>query len=339
MSRGRKKRDIDISNLSFLDVVSCGFGAIILLLVIVKVSEPGVIEGLAANLTATVTQLSEQLPKTQAEGERVSDDLEDRRSELGDAGRRLAELESKLATVRARHDVALREYAAQSAIEGDLAKASQALSEEMKRLLGPDYARRSSDSMIGGVPVDSEYVIFIIDTSGSMSEHAWPLVVRKVQEVLSIYPKVKGIQVLNDMGDYMFSQYRGRWIPDTPARRRAIAQRLASWAPFSNSSPVEGIEAAIRRFHAPDKQISLFVFGDDFALGSIQAVVDVIDRLNREDSRGERLVRIHAVGFPVLFTVGSRSEIPESLVRYAALMRRLAEDNGGSFVGLNSTRR
>ena len=34
----RKRRDVDIFNMSFLDVVSCGFGAIILLLVIVKVS-------------------------------------------------------------------------------------------------------------------------------------------------------------------------------------------------------------------------------------------------------------------------------------------------------------
>lgn len=339
MTHRRRRRDIDSSNLSFLDVVSCGFGAIILLLVIIKVSEPGVIEGLAANLTATVMQLREQLPKTRAEGERVSDDLANRQDELREAGTRLAALEARLAAVEARKAAAQTEYVAQAAIEGDLARASQSLTDEMKRLLGPDYARKSSDSMIGGVPVDSEYVIFIIDTSGSMSEHAWPLVVRKVQEVLSIYPKVKGIQVLNDMGDYMFSQYRGRWIPDTPARRRAIAQRLASWAPFSNSSPVEGIEAAIRRFHAADKRISLFVFGDDFALGSIQGVVDVVDRLNREDARGERLVRIHAVGFPVLFTFGSRSEIPESLVRYAALMRKLAEDNGGSFVGLNSTRR
>ena len=44
MSRARRRREIDIFNLSFLDVVSCGFGAIILLLVIVKISEPLVIE-------------------------------------------------------------------------------------------------------------------------------------------------------------------------------------------------------------------------------------------------------------------------------------------------------
>ena len=48
MSR-RRRRDVDIFNMSFLDVVSCGFGAIILLLVIVKISEPHVIERLAVD--------------------------------------------------------------------------------------------------------------------------------------------------------------------------------------------------------------------------------------------------------------------------------------------------
>ncbi|NIS78034.1 MAG: VWA domain-containing protein, partial [Deltaproteobacteria bacterium] len=78
----------------------------------------------------------------------------------------------------------------------------------------------------------------IIDTSGSMHNYAWPLVVKKMDETLDIYPKVKGIQVMNDMGQYMFSRYAGKWIPDTPGRRRIILDRLRRWTPFSNSSPV-----------------------------------------------------------------------------------------------------
>jgi len=142
---------------------------------------------------------------------------------------------------------------------------------------------------------------------------------------------------MNDMGDYMFSQYKHKWIPDTAARRKAIIKRLAGWEPFSNSSPVEGIEAAIRRFHAKDKRISLYVFGDDFARGSIQAVLDTVTQLNRADRSGRTRVRIHAVGFPVLFDFSGG--LPRNAVRYAALMRKLAETNNGSFVGLNGVKR
>ena len=206
------------------------------------------------------------------------------------------------------------------------------LTEEMERLQPQDRVR---NQLIGGVPVDSEYVIFVIDTSGSMQMAAWRRLQTEMLNILNIYPSVKGIQVMNDMGDYMFSQYQGRWIPDTPARRKAINTRLAGWQPFSNSSPVEGIEAAIRRFYASDKRISLYVFGDDFSRGSIQDVIDTVARLNRADRSGQRRVRIHAVGFPVLF---SRPDLSMNAVRFAALMRKLAEDNNGSFVGLNSTR-
>ena len=50
-----------------------------------------------------------------------------------------------------------------------------------------------------------------------MRSGAWDLVQEKMRETLDIYPNLKGIQVMNDMGQYMFSGYEGRWIPDTPA--------------------------------------------------------------------------------------------------------------------------
>lgn len=329
----RARRAVDIFNLSFLDVVSCGFGAIILLLVIVKVSEPHVIEKLAVDLTGLVHRLQAELADIRGETNRFNRELTDKQQQLSDSRESLARLQGDIATIRGEYAASKREFDAEQRKQEQLQLAQQSLNEDLRRLLGKGYRRR--DATVGGVPVDSEYIIFIIDTSGSMQKGAWPLVLKKVTQVLDIYPQVKGIQVMNDMGDYMFSQYQGRWIPDTPARRKAIVERLAGWTPFSNSSPVEGIEAAIRRFYASDKRISLYVFGDDFARGSIQQVVDTVGQLNRADAGGKRRVRIHTIGFPVQFSQGG---IPVNSVRFAALMRKLAEENNGSFVGLNSTR-
>ena len=203
----------------------------------------------------------------------------------------------------------------------------------MKRLLG-SQGRRRNDA-IGGIPVDSEYVIFIIDTSGSMFNYAWPRAQREMINILDLYPQVKGMQVMSDEGEYMFSSYRGQWIPDTPARRRAIISRFASWNPYSNSSPVEGIVAAIRTFHEPGRKISLYVLGDEFTGSSIAQVMDVVDRINAE-SGGERLVRIHAVGFPTQFANPDNLQITG--IRFASLMRDLAWRNGGTFVALNDFR-
>jgi hypothetical protein len=155
------------------------------------------------------------------------------------------------------------------------------------------------------------------------------MMLKKVEETLNVYPKVKGFQVMNDEGVYMFTGYRGKWIPDTPQMRRTVVERLRTWNAFSNSSPIEGIVEAIRTYHAKDKKISVYVFGDEFTGPSIDSVVKGVDIINREDETGERRVRIHAIGFPV------RPDAPQyTSIRFATLMRIICQRNGGTFVGL-----
>ena len=328
----KKRRSFEIFSLSFLDVISCGFGAIVLLLVIMKISEPAVIENTTLDIQTKIEQYkidTETLKKQSAALFRSIEQLLVTRDGLQ---RQLITVQQELSRAKKNKEMAAIDQSSQELIIKQLYLARQELTEEMQRLLEQKPSSRP-DAPIGGVPVDSEYIIFVIDTSGSMQQFAWLAVRRKMQEILQIYPRVKGIQVLNDMGDYMFSQYSGRWITDTPARRRAILQRLGNWMPFSNSSPVEGVTAAIRRFYAADKKISIYVFGDDFSRGSIQEIVDTVDSINQSLTDGSRRVRIHAVGFPVLFGQPG-AEI--NVARFAALMRRLAEDNDGSFVGLTT---
>ncbi len=96
----------------------------------------------------------------------------------------------------------------------------------------------------------------------------------------------------------MFPSYRGRWLPDTPAQRKLVLDRLRDWFPFSNSSPVEGIVEAIRTYYSSGKRISLYVLGDEFTGTSVDSVVRAVDLINREDRTGQRRVRIHALAFP-----------------------------------------
>lgn len=333
----KRRREIEGMSLSFLDTIACGFGAIILLLVLTKVFEPVVLEETSVHLEGLVAQLQEELFAIRGEVTTLNRELITKEEQLSTEKERLARLQGELTRIRGRFAASQEESAVSNTLRDQLASARQSMTEEMRRLLS-DYRRPVNDSQIGGIPVDSEYIIFVIDTSGSMYNYAWDLAVQKVREVLDVYPAVKGIQVLNDMGNYMFSQYQGRWIPDTPARRSAILERLKTWNSFSNSSPVEGITRAISTFYAPDKKISIYVFGDEFTGRSIQEVIDTVDRINREGKDGQRLVRIHAVGFPVLFKVGNFNQVGITGVRFATLMRILCERNGGTFVGLQDIR-
>ena len=329
----RTRRQPPEFSISFLDVICCGFGAVILLLVITKTVQPQLIEASAVNLEGLVADLQAQWFEIRGETRILNRDLNARREQLSEYEKRIAILRGQLASARARYDSLQVESNTNAVISGQLALARQSLTAEMQRLLD---GLEVSNNLIGGIPVDSEYLIFVIDTSGSMFSYAWDRMLAEIDATLSIYPNVKGIQIMNDMGNYMFSRYRGQWIPDTPGRRRVIRQNLRNWNVFSNSSPVEGITAAIRTFYDPNKKISIYVFGDEFTGESIAEVVGVVERINREAADGEQLVRIHAVGFPVQFI--RAANLQTTGIRFATLMRELTYRNGGTFVGLNDFR-
>ena len=329
----RRKKNIEAFSLSFLDCICCGFGAIILLLVLSKIYEPVIIEKTQDDLESLIALLQQELFDIRGETAVINRELESVRQQTSSTQLRLARLQGELNTVEGQY--AATEQESEAAIdEGSLRITKQRLTDEMRRL--QPYYSRPDDDAVAGIPVDSEYVIFIVDTSGSMQNYNWNRVIEKVTETLDVYPQVKGIQIMNDNGSYMFKQYAGDWIPDTPGRREAIIRTMRSWRPFSDSNPVDGIIYAISTYWTPERKISVYVFGDDFQGRSVERVVRQIDSVNRADANGNRMVRIHAVGFP-LFSIGN-SQLPETVPRFAQLMRILCDRNGGTFVGLSNER-
>lgn len=328
-----RRRDTADFSMSFLDTLSVGFGAMILLLMITKNVQPIVFEKTERHLNGSIADLQAQLFKIKGDTRVLNRDLIARRDQLSTLQERIALYEKRITPVQPK--LATSQKPSSAGVElAKYALARETLTDEMKRLL--EGQKHQNAGTVGGIPVDSEYIVFVIDTSGSMFGNAWPLVVQKVTETLQVYPTVKGIQVMSDEGVYMFPQYQDKWIPDSNARRKTITDRLRSFNPESGSNPVPGIEKAIRAFYSPDKKISIYVFGDDFSGGqSVQEVLDTVDRLNVKDASGARRVRIHAVGFPTNFDHGRPVSSPG---RFAALMRQLTQRNGGSFVALPSTR-
>ena len=325
------RRDVETFSLSFLDAICCGFGAVILLLVLTEVGEPIVFEQTREELEGRVVKMQEELEEIRGTTEVLTRELAASKGVLGEEQLRIARLRGDLSALRGQFRSSKQDAEVQNKLEGELVAAQQTVTDEMKRLLGAQYRRPTTDA-IGGIPVDSEYIIFIIDTSGSMFNYVWPTLLKKIEETLNIYPRVKGFQVMNDEGVYMFSSYRGKWIPDTPVQRKAVIDRLRNWNAFSNSSPVEGIVEAIRTYYSKERKISLYVFGDEFTGSSIDSVVRTVDLINREDKTGVRRVRIHAVGFPV------RPDAPQyTSMRFATLMRILCNRNGGTFVGIDKS--
>lgn len=178
---------------------------------------------------------------------------------------------------------------------------------------------------VGGIPVDSEYVIFIIDTSGSM-HRIWSRLLSEMDRILDIHPKVKGFQVMNDMGSYLLSADKGRWIKDSPRVRKSVLAAMKSWPSRSrsNSSPVEGLEVALKTYAKPGASLAIYILGDEYNSGSYDPVLASLRRLNTNRKTGKKIARVHGIGFV--------SGV--STARFSTLMREVAKQNRGTFLAL-----
>jgi len=309
----RRARGGDIFSLSFLDVVSCSFGAVVLLLLISKsgFTEADANRDISALLARTF-QVEDEIQQ-----------LSGRRDQLKT---QLAARQGKNQAARASVAAAAAQLGKKQTEAAKLQKESSGLQntkEILQRASITPATAETRDEEVGGIPVDSDYVIFIVDTSGSMQD-IWPRVLREMENVLDIHPTVKGFQIMNDNGAHLIRSYRGKWIPDTPRRRKSVLGAMRNWGGLSNSSPVEGLEVALKTYAKPGEKVSVYIFGDDYTGSSYDAVIQTLAKLNSDKISGKRLAKVHAIGF--LSGHGGR--------RFEVLMREVTRRHGGTFVAL-----
>lgn len=329
----KKDRDTETFNLSFLDAVTCAFGAVILMLVLIKIYEPQIIERSKQELVGLIAALQKELFEIRGDIAVMNREMLAVENLISESGKHLSSLQKLVTKAQGRHDALQIDSLGNIEERQALLAARQSLTEEMRRLL-EDYQPEAADTTVGGIPVDSEYIIFVIDSSGSMQAGAWSTVVDTVEDTLKIYPGIKGIQVIDTDGYYLDKKYSGRWIPDTPGNRRRVLSGVRNMRQARNSSPRRGVQKAIENFYKPGLKISIFILGDDFDEDrkTIEQVASFVDGINTSDEFGNRLVRIHAVAFPV--HVG---RFNDRFVRFSQLMRVLCERNGGTFIALTES--
>jgi hypothetical protein len=311
-----RKKEFDIFNLSFLDVISCGFGAVIILVLISKPNDDVSISGKEEvdDLLNTVITLENSVANVK---QSITEKLA-KANQLSNENERLAKAASQV------EKKIEQQQQKQTSLDDDL-KGLELVQSTLKRAAIPTPKTKNTqrDEEVGGIPVDSDYVIFIVDTSGSMKQ-IWGRVSSEIINVLNIHPKVKGFQILNDMGSSLVSGYDGKWMADTPGRRKSAIKLFSNWGELSNSSPVEGLEVALRKYAKPNITTSIYVFGDDYTGSSYDPVIEKITRQNTLSTTNKRRAKIHGIGF---ISAGTTD-------RFGILMRELTKQNGGTFLAL-----
>ncbi|MFP4261218.1 MAG: hypothetical protein ACLFS1_09085 [Opitutales bacterium] len=324
----KKRRQIEVFSISFLDALSCGFGAILLLFILSIGSGP---HGLDSEVdAATLEAMREQLASLEADIDQKSAGLdaatnrEESSRERRRIESRIQELESRLADLR-------QEYESRRA---NLSRADQEAA-EANRLL-KNFPHENLPPI--GLPADATHVAFVIDTSGSMrnqlTQQLHAAVIEQIRELLDSLPEVSRIQFLDTSGNYMLSRRSGFWLPDTPGLRQQALQQIRRYPVMSVSDPEPGLRRSIQDLKpqlAGKDRMSVYVIGDDFR-GSTQSLLLKLDRLNPRDPRtGKRPASISAVGFPTIvnpFQIGA----PQGNARFANIMREIAESHDGVLI-------
>ena len=308
----KKNREIEIFSLSFLDIISCAFGAIILILLVIKKGDTRLEKKLdfdivEKNIIEDLTY-SQSIEKLRTENKLLNSIINTKSNNIDALRNKLEQKKKKIES-----------YAKVNQKKEDSINSLELIKNSLRQANNKVGKNNVKDKEIGGIPVDSEYVVFIIDTSGSMKA-IWDKVTKELINILNIHPKVKGFQILNDNGLHLLGAYENKWIPDTPSRRNNILNILKNWNSASNSSPVEGLEVALKRYTSKKHNTSIYIFGDEFTGGSYTPVFSTIKRLSSRKN-----IRISGVGF---ISQGASND------RFATLMREITENNNGTFLGL-----
>ena len=313
----RKAREFDIFSLSFLDIISCGFGAVVLLVLISPFAE-----SVLPDFTSETKRMLEEVLDAEARVTALESALEEELDLQEEVGERLARKQAKAAEAQN----VLRAANAKAGSLSENLVGLELVERSLRNSSRASITRNSSrtrDEEVGGIPVDSDYVVFIIDTSGSM-QAIWNRVTKEVENIIRIHPRIKGFQILNDNGAHLISGYSGRWIPDTNSRRDSVIRLFQNWKSASNSSPIEGLEVALKRYVNPRQKVSIYIFGDDYTGSTYDQVIKKLRAANTNRVTGKPLARVHAIGFLSSTSSG----------RFETLMREVTRQNGGTFVAL-----
>ena len=175
----KRNREIEIFSLSFLDIISCAFGAIILILLVIKKGDSIPEQNLDINRVEEniieKLKVSENIEKLKAENRLLTSFIKEKSDNIKNLN---SELEEKKIQIESK---AMLNKRKENSIE-NLKFATVSLN-EAKNKKGKNKIK---DKEVGGIPVDSEYVVFIIDTSGSMKA-IWKKVTKELVNILNIH--------------------------------------------------------------------------------------------------------------------------------------------------------
>lgn len=305
-----RRKETEVFGMSFLDVISCGFGAMVMMLLLAKT-------GVSNVPTVDIQQLLVEKIELKKEALALKSSAGERNDAAQALQYRAATLQAELAKLQSENAQLNSSTQAQ---RSTLTEAQEQIRSVASAQSDGGVGTMQSD-YVAGIPVGAEYIVFVIDKSGSMDAQKVK-VAAVLRTLLSAHPRVKGFQIMSDDGRFLSNDTAGAWIRDSKIKRDNAFARYQRWVTSSDSNPADGLEKALTTYAKGNISLSIYVLGDDFNGPSYDQVLDVVNRHNINKVTGEPIASIHGIEF--------RPSGGDD--RFATLMKEVTYQNNGVFV-------
>jgi hypothetical protein len=254
-----RRRSVNVFNLSFLDIITCGLGAIILLFVLVNAKSAARQESITSDFRAEVDRMEHEvlegkkdliqarnaieqtetaLVRTQGLSRRIIEILEQKKMELAD--RQNDTLATKTHVNKLKADLKSVEEELTRLRAG--AKTQDDMGTRLRKFPGHGDRQYLTDLKMGG-----RHIFILVDASASMLDETivgiirrrnlssrekiksakWQQVVATVNWLTSQLPQTSQFQIygFNETADPLLKNTRGTWLEARPQIRSAVSFR------------------------------------------------------------------------------------------------------------------
>lgn len=175
-----RKREFTVFSLSFLDIMSCGFGAVILIFIVIHHSTETTSRHLSANLLAEVKKLKDEVDQGTSRVVRIKSELQENEEQIAttrsatlDITDQIRQLQSQIAAL-AKSGTSKKEHIDQ--LEQDLKQLQKEDASLRGSVEGKENAGSSLRSFVGegdreyltGLRMGGTHILILLDASASM---------------------------------------------------------------------------------------------------------------------------------------------------------------------------
>jgi hypothetical protein len=355
----RRKRSNPLFNLSFLDIMSCGFGAVVLVFLITRHSIDVHAEEVNENLLAEVDLIEEEVTEGRLDLVRLREAISQMEARVAESDARSAELREETETrrvdlARLKEETSAREETV-AELRSDIENLEDQAEQVEGRRFGSDDEGRAARAFVGegnrqyltGLRVGGDRVLILVDVSASMLDETIVNILRRRnmaperQRAAEKWQRTLGtmdwltaqLPLASRFQIYTFSETwsaavegtEGRWLDVTGGELGDAAEAVRARMPSGGTALAPVLEAVGDLSPLPD---NIYVITDGLPT-----------RDGREPRRGtvtgrerERLFAEAARGLPPGIPVNVILLHLEGDPMAASLYWKLAVNSGGSFM-------